>query len=149
MRFQISHVIFGVWTTLKYEKKFLSQVIASKNAVAFRRAAGELNEGCWGRSTLLFCISACNNYVVHAGLAHSEGLSGGRFCCAFFCSNLCGGKGKGKILSGFIVLPVHFLLVQKTNQKRTLFIRNFCCAEPTLKLRVTAFLISKLLRAYS
>ena len=33
---------------------FVSQVIASKNAIAFRRAAGELNEGCWGKSTLLF-----------------------------------------------------------------------------------------------
>ena len=48
---------------------FVSQVIESSNAIAFRRAAGELNEGCWGRSTLLFCISACNNYVVHARVA--------------------------------------------------------------------------------
>jgi len=36
------------------KKMTVSQVIASKNAIAFRRAAGELNAGCWGKSTLLF-----------------------------------------------------------------------------------------------
>jgi hypothetical protein len=35
-------------------RMFQSQVIESSNAVAFRRAAASSNEGCWGKSTLLF-----------------------------------------------------------------------------------------------
>jgi len=110
-----------VWTTLKYEKKFLSQVIASKNAIAFRRAAGELNEGCWGRSTLLFCISACNNYVVHAGLAHSEGLSGGCFCCAFFLFKFMWREREGQAMEWLFIGIVHFALMQNEPKKDTFY----------------------------
>ena len=51
-----------------------------------------------------------------------------------------GGKARAMYEVVSVVHLIHFLLVQKTNQKRTLFIRNFYCVEPSLKLRVTTFL---------
>jgi len=95
-----------VWYASK--KKTVSQVIASKNAIAFRRAAGELNAGCWGKSTLLFqhkCVQQLRG-------TRRVGTFVGAQCRLCFCLHFCIlNYEEGKARARCVVVLLYFLFI--------------------------------------